>query len=397
MGAVSRALEGLGLKRHANLPGLTAAELIPARPLASGVQVTPESSLRSSAVWACLRLRADLISTLPLDAYRSVRSGGQQIQTEIPKPPVLIDPDGTECGLPDWLWATQHDLDRYGNTFGLITQKTALDLPARIELVSAAGVSYKKIDGKEKIRIDGTDYDPSEVWHETQYRIPGMRLGLSPVGYAAWTLSAGLSAQEFAASWFASDAVPSGHLRNTAKTVSPKEASVVKDRFRAAVAGHDLFVTGNDWEYSMVGVPANATQFIEQQKWSISDIARYLGVPADMIDAESGSGNITYANVTQRNLQLLILNLNPPLVRRESAMSRLLPGPNRSVRFNRSGILAMDPLGRSQHFKTLIDARVMTPDEARAKENLPPLTEADYQQFERLFAKKTEPQPKEPV
>lgn len=63
----------------------------PERPAAQrSVSVTGESAMRHSAVWACLRLRADLISTMPVDVFR--RSGG--VQVEVTKPSLLVTPDG---------------------------------------------------------------------------------------------------------------------------------------------------------------------------------------------------------------------------------------------------------------------------------------------------------------
>lgn len=397
MGVANRVLAGLGLvKRHATLT-YTAQELIPPRIGTAGVVVTPESARRSSAVWACQRIRADLISTMPLDAFKDVELEGRTVQVEVSKPPVMLSPY-EDCDITEWLYSTQIDLDSYGNAVGIIRERTAVGTPAVIELVSAGEASiWRSADGKTKRwRIRGVEYDPRDVWHEKQFTVAGLELGLSPIAYAAWTLGGSLNAQQFAADWFGNDAIPTGHLKNTvAETLDPKAAAAVKDRWRAAVSGHDVFVTGKDWEFDLMGVPANAAAFIEQMKWGVVDVCRYFGVPADYLDAESGSSSITYANVTQRQLQLLVVNLNPTLVRRERALSKWLTG-RRYAKFNRDSILAMDPLGRSQHFKTQIDARVMTPDEARALDNRPPLTDADYKQFERLFPAK-QPDPAKPA
>jgi phage portal protein BeeE len=43
---------------------------IPARSTWAGVSVTPDQALRHSAVWACTRLLADTVSSLPVDVYR---------------------------------------------------------------------------------------------------------------------------------------------------------------------------------------------------------------------------------------------------------------------------------------------------------------------------------------
>jgi hypothetical protein len=51
-----------------------------------------------------------------------------------------------------------------------------------------------------KFVIAGTEYDPWDVWHEKQYTVAGLPLGLSPVAYAAWTIEESLNAQKFARS-----------------------------------------------------------------------------------------------------------------------------------------------------------------------------------------------------
>ena len=88
----------------------------------SRVHVTNETALRNSAVWACLRLRADLMSTFPIDVYRYVNG----IQVEVPKPPVLVAPGGSEVGIKEWMYSTEFDLDRGGNCFGIITERTGV-------------------------------------------------------------------------------------------------------------------------------------------------------------------------------------------------------------------------------------------------------------------------------
>jgi phage portal protein BeeE len=111
-----------------------------------------------------------------------------------------------------------------------------------------------------------------------------------------------------------------------------------------------------------------------------------------MIDAESSTGSITYANVTQRNLQLLIMNLNPILRRRESAFSRkLLPQP-RYMRFNRAALLEMDLAGRYAAYKVGIDGRWIVPSEVRQLEDRPPFTPEQLAEFA-VFSKTPTPPP----
>ena len=85
----------------------------------SGQPATPQTSLRFSAVWAALRLRADLISTLPVDVFRTAPDGAQ---VSAPGTRLFKRP-ADDILWPEWLYSTQMDLDRYGNCFGLIERR----------------------------------------------------------------------------------------------------------------------------------------------------------------------------------------------------------------------------------------------------------------------------------
>jgi HK97 family phage portal protein len=347
------------------------------------VVVNNDTAMRHSAVWACLRLRADLVSTMPIDQYRRVLG----IQVEIPaKPPILVQPGGERVDICEWMYSTQVDLDRAGNTFGLITERNAAGLPNRIDLQPLSDCSVIIKDGDiSKYRISGKLFDPEMVWHERQFTIAGFPLGLSPVAYAAWSIGQYQSAQQFALDWFGTGGVPKGHLQNTElTTIEPEAAQVIKTRFKASVENNDVFVSGKDWEYSPFQAEAVGAEWLEAQKYGIGDIARFFGAPGDLIDAAVSTGSITYANITQRNLQFLIMHLGPAIYRRERALSKNLPAP-RYVKLNSSALLRMDDETRARVTKTKIEARTLAPSEAREHDNLPPFTESQLAEFDRLF------------
>jgi len=369
--------------------GLQAQDLMSRRGNMSSVPVvSADTALRSSAVWACLRLRADLISTMPVDEFRRVNG----VQVEVPKPAFLTYPGGPRVHITEWLYSSQVDLDRCGNGFGLITERDASGNPSRVDLVPASDVVVRGTAGDiTDYRIGSTTYDPRDIWHERQFTLPGLPIGLSPVAYAAYSIGGYLSAQQFALDWFGNSAGPGGTLKNTRQDVVSQEvAQAVKDRFKIATRNRDIFVTGSDWEWTPGSADASQSAFLEQMKYGVTDICRFFGVPADMIDAEGSSSSITYANVTQRNLQLLVMNLGPAIVRREVALSAALPQP-RYVKLNTDAILRMDPSTVTENLAAQITARLRTVDEGREVLNLPPLTDAQYAEFDRLFPAKATP------
>jgi len=372
--------------RQKRLFGINGAqELIPPRmtsALAGSVNITSDTAMRHSAVWACLRLRADLVSTMPVDVFRRVGD----IQIEMPKPPILVNPGGERVDICEWLYSSQVDLDRAGNVFGLITERNAANLPQRIDLQPINACSIReKASGEIRYRIQGKEYPADQVWHERQYTVSGLPVGLSPVAYAAWSIGQYQSAQKFALDWYGTGGVPKGHFKNNEmQIVDPAVSDAAKARFKAAVANNDMFVSGKDWEYHPFQAEAVGADWLEAQKYGIGDVARFFGAPGDLIDAVVQSGNITYASITQRNLQFLVMHLGPAVFRRERALSKLLPAP-RYVKLNPSSLLRMDDETRAKVEKLRIEARTLAPSEAREKENLPPFTEEQMAEFDRLF------------
>jgi HK97 family phage portal protein len=292
----------------------------------------------------------------------------------------------------EWLYSTQVDLDRFGNCFGIITARDGLGFPARIELVSAESVTVRTKAGRiTSFMIDGVSYEPLQIWHEKQFTVAGVPVGLSPLAAAALTLSTSKSAQTFAADWFAGSGVPASHLKNTAQTLDGDQADAIKARFNESVTSGDVFVTGSDWDYQMLGAKASDSSFIEAQHATAADMCRFLGVPGDMVDVNEQTGSVTYANITQRNLQLLIINLGPAVTRRESALSLLLPQP-RYVKLNTDAVvLRMDPTTRAELNAKLIESHQRTPSEVREKDDLPPFTPEQIAEIQSLSKSKPAP------
>lgn len=342
--------------------------------------VTSKDALRQSVVWAALRLRADLVSSFPIDTFR--RFGDLQI--EVPKPPVLVDPSGGRMTMREWMYATQIDLDRVGNAFGIIRELDGTGKPRRIDLVAQEDVTVKVKDDVVTYWIKGQKYSADEIWHERQHVLPGLVVGLSPIAYAAWSLGLWSSAAEFASEWFTNHGhIPSGHLRNVKKTLNDVEADKIKAKYKLSVEGGDLFVTGNDWELKTDIAGSSDMKFLEQQNVSNQDAVRFFGVPGDMVDIATKGSSITYANITQRNLQFLITNLGPAVARREDALSKLLPAP-RFVKLNTAAILRMDPETTSRILINEVAGFITAPSEARALLNRAPFTPEQIDEFKQL-------------
>jgi len=334
----------------------------------AGQVVTTESALRLSTVWACVRLRAELLSTLLLGVYRNV--GGRPVPAPTPK--VLVAPGGDQVDIVDWLHMSQVSLDLRGNAFGLVVDRDGLGYPRQIELQNPDAVApWVDADGKRRYRVGGKVYPASEVWHERAYVFPGRTLGLSPIAFAAVSMGVAIAAEQFGANWFADGAHPSAILTTTGD-VKQGSAQIVKDRFLNAIRGkREPVVLGNDVKYQAIQVAPNESQFLDTQKWSVPQICRLFGVPPELVGGEAGN-SLTYANVEQRGLDFLTYGFGPTLARRQTALTRLTPRPQ-YVRFNAGALLRTDLKARYDSYRLGLEAGFLGEDEVRALEERGPL------------------------
>lgn len=353
------------------------------------VQVTEQKAMTHSAVWACLRLRADLMSTFPCDVFRNF----QGIALEMPKPPVMVDPGGLEWDFVDWMWASQRDLDLTGNAIGIIRERNGAKnryypqgLPSVIELADTRTCSVVRHKGKRLYRIDGREYQPWEVYHERQYPMSGTPVGLAPIIMMAASVGEYLSLQQYGLDWFANGGVPKAWMQNTSKRLQGPERDTAKQWYADTIQNGDLMVTGKDWEYNMIQAEQAGMEWLEGRRYGRTEICQFLGVPPEMIGAAVSGQSVTYANVTQANLQFLIMNMGAAVRRREKSLSKLLPEP-RYVKLNTDALLRMDPQARQKVIRDRLETWQITNTEARELDNLPPLNAADLAEMQTIYGR----------
>jgi HK97 family phage portal protein len=368
------------------------------------VVVNEEQSLTHSGVWAARRIRADLVSTMPADVFRDLDygDGGHPVPTVQPKTGIMVDPGGREWDFHDWIWASNWELDGSGNCIGIIRERTGVKtpyypegLPSIIELQDSRDCSVQSYQGKKVYKIGGVVYQPSQIYHEKQYPVAGSPVGLSPLIYAAASIGEWLSLQKYGLDWFTGGGVPKAWMRHTSKRLSGPERDQAKQWYAETIRNGDLMVTGHDWEYNMIQAEEAGMEWLQGRRFGLLDIARFYGVPADLIDAAVQGQSITYANITQRNLQFLTMHLGPMVIRREKSLNKLLPAP-RYMKFNTKALLRLDPESQQQILRSQLETWQLTLAEVRELDDRRMLTGAQIAEMQRLYGHPTIGQPNPP-
>ena len=121
-------------------------------------------------------------------------------------------------------------------------------------------------------------------------------------------------------------------------------------------------------------------QLLESRYFGIEEICRAFGVPPQLIYSTDKSSSWA-SSAEQINQNFLTYSLNPTLKRIEQTITRKLLKPSERSKFypifSVEGLLRADSAGRASFYTVLLQNGVMTRNEVRALENLPPVDGAD--------------------
>ncbi|MFD4662463.1 phage portal protein [Streptomyces halstedii] len=338
--------------------------------------VSPERAVALIPLFACVRILADSIASLPVQTYR--RNGGsREILTFVPS---LLFAPAARDNLFEWLHKAVVSLALRGNAYGLITARDDFGFPTSIEWLNPDDVWVDELRPTLPVFYWQGQIVPAEkIVHIPWVALPGRVVGLSPVQVFARTIGVGLSATEYGLSWFDNGGTPPATMKNSGKTINPDEAEEISDRLAARVRARKPLVYGSDWDFTALQVNPEESQFIETMRLNASQIAAIYGVPPEMVGGDSG-GSMTYANVEQNAINFVGFTLRPWLARLEAKLSALMPG-REFVKFNVDALIRVDLMTRYQAHHQALEDGWRNRDEIRALEDLPPLPDGQGQPY----------------
>jgi len=334
-----------------------------------------DSALGLPALYAAVKILADGAASLPLRVYN--KSGNS---VSVYQGPTLFDSPSVVDTKFDWIFAAMSSVLLHGNAWGLITGKDKYGFPKGIEWLPPDRVYVLESDQQSfnplnvKVMFDGREmkwFGPDrELFHVRGFKQAGRMAGLSVVQSFANTILAGQQTQEYGLSWYNSGGFPPGIFKNAELEVDPDQAAKVRGMLQSVLRKREPLVIGRDWDYTPVTVPPSEAQFIDAMQMNSTQIAALFNLPPDRVGGKRGD-SLTYNTVEQSTLQV-IEALHPWLVRFEEAFSTLLPG-RRYIRFWTDALLRTDLQTRIQNYNVQRRMGLLTTNEIRMREDLPPL------------------------
>ena len=341
----------------------------------AGVTMNQDEALKLGTVYACVRLIADSISTLPMDTY--IRRDGTRTPFR-PRPEWL---DSPEIGVS----RTEHfqqvlvSLLLNGNAFtrilrddqgiaGLIVLN-----PQRVE------VRLNRVTRRPEFVYDNRDVIASEdMIHITELRLPGELRGRSRIDMVKETLGLSKALDTFAQLFFGQGSQVGGIIEYPG-ALTREQAKDLADSFelqhKSVRRSHRPGVLFGGAKFTKTSVEPNEAQMLESRQFAVEEIARTFRCPPSMIGVTT-PGAMSYASVEQNGIQFVQHTLRPYIVKIEDAYSTLLPGVA-FLKFNVDALQRGDQESRyAAHASSLVNGWASIND-IRRIEDMPPVDGGD--------------------
>lgn len=344
-----------------------------------GAVVSPETSLKLSAVWACVKLRAETISTLPLHLYDTEK----KIAKDHELYRILHDsPNADMCASEFWQIQSAC-LDLWGNAYSYISRRSNRSVIALEPLFPSEMVKKRLKDGSfeyhytenGKVKI----YTDDEILHFKGFTLDGY-VGLSAIQFFAQTIGMQFDANNQAQDWFKNGLKVGGFLETGERTLTDEQ----RLKMRKALSSFSLPENAGKYMILEAGMKLSSAsnirinpvdaQLLESRYFGIEEICRAFGVPPQLI-GHTNKASSWASSLEQTNQGFLTYSLNPQLVRYEQTIARKLLLPQDKYRYRPKfavdGLLRANNAARADFYVKMTQNGLYTRNEVRELEDMP--------------------------
>lgn len=356
----------------------------------SGKPVNERTAMQTTAVYACVRILAETVASLPLHVYE-YKDGGKELVYDHPLYYLLHDEPNPEMTSFVFRETLMSHLLLWGNAYAQIVR----DGSGRVLGLYPLLPNKMDVDRDNRGRIYYVysrdtnenpmfkDYGDIKLRAEDVLHIPGLGfdglIGYSPIAMAKNAVGMTLACEEYGASFFANGANPGGVLEHPGVL---KDPSKVRESWNSVYRGtnnaHKIAVLEEGMKYQQIGIPPEEAQFLETRKFQINEIARLYRIPPHMVgDLEKSS----FSNIEQQSLEFVKYTLDPWVIRWEQSLQKalLLPGEKNKyfIKLNVDGLLRGDYQSRMNGYATGRQNGWFSANDIREMENMNPIPDEE--------------------
>ena len=353
----------------------------------SGKPVNERTAMQTTAVYACVRILAEAVASLPLHVYEYRDDGGKKLVHDHPLYYLLHDEPNPEMTSFVFRETLMSHLLIWGNAYAQIIRDGAGRvlglyplLPDKMDVQrDDCGNIYYVYSRNSDENPMFKEYGDIRLKAEDVLHIPGLGfdglIGYSPIAMAKNAVGMTLACEEYGASFFANGANPGGVLEHPGVL---KDPSKVRESWNSVYRGvnnaHKIAVLEEGMKYQQIGIPPEEAQFLETRKFQINEIARLYRIPPHMVgDLDKSS----FSNIEQQSLEFVKYTLDPWVIRWEQSLQRslLLPGEKGKyfIKLNVDGLLRGDYQSRMNGYAVGRQNGWFSANDIREMENMNPI------------------------
>ena len=357
----------------------------------SGKPVNERTAMQTTAVYACVRILAEAVASLPLHVYEYQDDGGKKLVHDHPLYYLLHDEPNPEMTSFVFRETLMSHLLIWGNAYAQIIRDGAGRvlglyplLPDKMEVQrDDKGNIYYVYSRNSDENPTFKEYGNIKLKAEDVLHIPGLGfdglIGYSPIAMAKNAVGMTLACEEYGASFFANGANPGGVLEHPGVL---KDPSKVRESWNSVYRGvsnaHKIAVLEEGMKYQQIGIPPEEAQFLETRKFQINEIARLYRIPPHMVgDLDKSS----FSNIEQQSLEFVKYTLDPWVIRWEQSLQRslLLPGEKGKyfIKLNVDGLLRGDYQSRMNGYAVGRQNGWFSANDIREMENMNPIPDEE--------------------
>jgi len=340
-------------------------------------------ALQLTAVFACIRVIAEGIASLPFVLYRQAPDGGKTPLRDHWLYKLMKRPNQFQSGF-EWREMMSGHCALRGNAFSVIVANSrgeATDLipkhPDRVGIEMLSDVNWR-------YWISNPDGTKTPVSRGSMFHLKGLSpngvIGYNPVALARKALATGLAAQDYGMRFFQNDARPGGWIEHPNYFKDDEQRQLWRAAWQREQTGENrgkVAVLEYGLKFHEVGMNNDDAQFIDTQKMSRSQICALWRVAPHLI---GDLDKATFSNIEQQSLDHVIHCLTPWLVRWEEAIEWNFLDPEDETidcEFPTRSMLRGDAAARMAYYHGGILDGWMTRNEARLLENMNPIDGLD--------------------
>ena len=357
----------------------------------SGKPVNERTAMQTTAVYACVRILAEAVASLPLHVYEYQDDGGKKLVHDHPLYYLLHDEPNPEMTSFVFRETLMSHLLIWGNAYAQIIRDGAGRvlglyplLPDKMDVQrDDRGNIYYVYSRNSDENPMFKEYGDIRLKAEDVLHIPGLGfdglIGYSPIAMAKNAVGMTLACEEYGASFFANGANPGGVLEHPGVL---KDPSKVRESWNSVYRGvsnaHKIAVLEEGMKYQQIGIPPEEAQFLETRKFQINEIARLYRIPPHMVgDLDKSS----FSNIEQQSLEFVKYTLDPWVIRWEQSLQRslLLPGEKGKyfIKLNVDGLLRGDYQSRMNGYAVGRQNGWFSANDIREMENMNPIPDEE--------------------